>query len=519
MGCNELPSELIARILEYLDPPGLRVIRRVSRVWDKPARAILFHEITLKPTDASEAEIKDEITRVLKHRTHRYHLGRRHDPKVYSSYRRLAQDAQILSEERLRRLIRQVVVRSTPLSGVYSPLYAGDGSLSELLTGWGDREETYEIYYKALTQISKLRELDHVRVQFLPFCNNQIQSKVESIYHREKVLASVFLGLLRHAQSKEKPTEDVRKLTIEYLRNKPVPGLTSSEAFRIGMSGIEELNLLIAQSGYGHDDDGTDYWNSTLWSFMPHLTECWLMPVCQQLKSISLCFDTYWGPIPGFFDASNLNFPRLESLTLGLYVLAHDDALDWVLRSRSLRSLQLHLCPICAEICISKKSVDSWKLKTHGWRKVDSAQVLYLYEGTWSYFLDRISDELPTLAQLGLQFSSESMDKGRAIEGFLNVHNSTASLTGDAYVRFDQCRTLDNSDYWTKTDRFWLDAPGEAREAEETRSTDRKPPAMAENARVMDEDALERLLATVNERKVVKASVDHKLSLKALKTC
>ena len=72
-----------------------------------------------------------------------------------------------------------------------------------------------------------------------------------------------------------------------------------------------------------------------------------------------------WGLFPGYFDPSGIPFPKLETLALGYYTLAHDNDFDWVLAIKSLRKLILHNCMINSWIRIGSDNIVEWKVRTH----------------------------------------------------------------------------------------------------------------------------------------------------------
>jgi hypothetical protein len=109
-----------------------------------------------------------------------------------------------------------------------------------------------------------------------------------------------------------------------------------------------------------------------------------------------------WGPFPGYFDPSGISFPKLETLALGYYTLAHDDDLNWALAIKSLRKLILHNCMIASWIRIESENMAQWQVRTHDWTRMSDAGESAWYEdfaygGKWSQHLDRIAEDLPSL--------------------------------------------------------------------------------------------------------------------------
>jgi hypothetical protein len=137
-------------------------------------------------------------------------------------------------------------------------------------------------------------------------------------------------------------------------------------------------------------------------TFPAYLCSHWLEPISANLKALSLSHRTdKWGPFPGYFDPSGIPFPKLEVLTLGDYMLAHDNDFDWVLAIKSLRKLILKRCKIVSFLRIDHQNMIAWKVQTHDWNSIPGAGwcAFFTYAGNWSQCLDRIAGELPNLVE------------------------------------------------------------------------------------------------------------------------
>ena len=105
-----------------------------------------------------------------------------------------------------------------------------------------------------------------------------------------------------------------------------------------------------------------------LQTFPDHLCFAWLSPISKNLKALTIYHKTdNWGPFPGHFNPGGIPFPKLETLALGYYTLAHDNDLDWILAIKSLKNLIFHNCMIASWIRIDKDNIADWKLKKHNW--------------------------------------------------------------------------------------------------------------------------------------------------------
>jgi len=265
-------------------------------------------------------------------------------------------------------------------------------------------EEVGEGFEGALAAVSRFPNLDSVEIGFTPECVGQDQDHwqdvAEDISQREEMLTLIFRSIKDRAADEKNRT--IRKLTIINLQNCPIPGFTSSDLFRDVMGQLEELHISITQEYNEHGPDH-DYTKVELQDFPAYLCSDWLEPFSVNLKALSIYNRTdNWGPFPGYFDPSGISFPKLETLALGYYTLAHENDFDWVLAIKSLRKLILHNCMICSWIRIDSENMASWEVLTHDWTKMPEEDgggwsEDFAYGGKWSQYLDRIAGALPNL--------------------------------------------------------------------------------------------------------------------------
>jgi hypothetical protein len=271
-------------------------------------------------------------------------------------------------------------------------------------TGERDEEDDQDDFEGALAELSKFPNLDSLEIGFTPECMGRDaaywQEVRQDISERETSLVNIFQAIKdRAADEKNKP---IRKLTIINLQNCPIPEFTSSDLFRDVMSTLDELHISLIQERNEHGPDH-DYTTVELRTFPAYFCSHWLTPISANLKALSIYSRTdNWGPFPGYFDPSAISFPKLETLALGYYTLAHDNDFDWVLAIKSLRKLILHNCMINSWINIDSENMATWNVKTHDWTELsakdeDSWADDFAYAGKWSQHLDRIAGELPNL--------------------------------------------------------------------------------------------------------------------------
>jgi hypothetical protein len=313
--------------------------------------------------------------------------------------------------------------------------------------GLGSGRERYEVdkddedapsFSDALTGLSNFPNLESLEIGFTPECIGQDrgywQDVAEDIDERAEVLKHIFKAIKDRATNKKNRT--IRKLTIINLQNCPTPEFTSSELFRDVMGDLEELHISMTQE-YNEAGPDHDYTKIELQTFPAYFCSQWLKPISANLKALSIYSESSnWGPFPGYFDPSGISFPKLETLALGYYTLAHDNDLDWVLALKSLRRLILHNCMIASWIRIEPENMAEWKVRTHDWTKLDEDGygAEYAYGGKWSEFFDRIAEDLPNLVDFKFGYGDTYEEPRYGVTG---RHSCPVDVYERRYICFD----------------------------------------------------------------------------------
>ncbi|KAL1593064.1 hypothetical protein SLS59_009389 [Nothophoma quercina] len=168
------------------------------------------------------------------------------------------------------------------------------------------------------------------------------------------------------------------------------------------MTNLDELHIALTQESNSYGGS-LDYTHIGLRTFPAHFINHWLAPISSNLRALSIySLEDNWGPFPGLFNFSTVSFPRLESLSLGYYTLAHNDSIDWISSIKTLRKLMLHNAMIATWIRIEPGNDTEWDPPMHDWIPTmlghsEDNWPQWEYPGRWSMFLDRIADELPEL--------------------------------------------------------------------------------------------------------------------------
>jgi hypothetical protein len=301
-----------------------------------------------------------------------------------------------------------------------------------------------EDFEAALAKLLRFPNLDSVEIGFTPECLGERNDSwwehvVEDVPRRKKLLTLIFRAIKDRAANKE--NRPIRKLTITNLQNCPIPDFTSSDLFRDVMAQLDELHISLTQEYNEHGPDH-DYSRVELQTFPAYFVSDWLQPISGNLKALSIYSRSdNWGPFPGYFDASGLSFPRLETLALGYYTLAHDNDMDWILSIKSLKKLILHNCMIASWLRFDPEIMPEWNVRTHDWTPLsgeeDDDWPQFSYSGTWSMNLDRIASSLPNLTSFGFDQGSSHPWRDEGYYDIRNRDDCGVRIFPKRYVVFD----------------------------------------------------------------------------------
>ncbi|KAH6848701.1 hypothetical protein B0T12DRAFT_396089 [Alternaria alternata] len=372
-----LAPELVANVIKQVDnKKDLSHVRLACKALDDHAAKELFKEVYISP---SEGHIR--------------------------SWNTISQD------DVIRRMPRHAIIHTHP-----DIEDLGLGHTREPIEVDEDDEDAL-VFDDALAALSRFPNLDSLEIGFTPECMGRDadywQEVEEDVSDREERLTLIFQAIKDRAADDNNRT--IRKLTIINLQNCPIPEFTSSDLFRDVMAQLEELHITMVQEYNEHGPDH-DYTKVELQIFPAYFCSHWLKPVAANLKALSIySASDNWGPFPGYFDPSGISFPKLETLALGYYTLAHDDDLNWILAIKSLRRLIFHNCMIASWIRIDSDNMDQWKVRTQDWTRLSDPKDHdwdkdFAYGGRWSQFLDRIARDLTNLIDFRFGYGNSYED-------------------------------------------------------------------------------------------------------------
>lgn len=428
MELENIPTEVLSLILgqlpyineyETFDFADLRNARLVCRKWNTLASEHLFRTIPL--------------------------LHNPHD-KAFTSWN-AAVDSQTVKQ-----LARVAEIHSGPHHGRYTDMQE-DRDLDDW-DSW-DVDEWKE-FQQAISRLADLPNLNEVYVRFSCKCQGD-ESTAENMNWAwgdgDVEKPSTRLNTLRHVFRAMKAHKarygTIRTLSIENLANHPVPELVSSDDFHSFVKDITTLRLRVAEE---FNEEGPDHDLEFIErrTFEPFLQSQFLPLFADQLTSLHLGFNDFWGTVPGNFDGSGLHFPVLKHLHLYQFAISHNDHFDWVLRQTSLERLHLNRCVIVSYLAIYDEATQKWGVKTHDWRKCPPwafgfGRQVYGYDGTWEIFFDKIRTSLTHLVDFRM---ARWLDPP---EPFVNP-DPRSGLSAGRYVCFDMgtCGPWDEGDPYSK---------------------------------------------------------------------
>ena len=416
MELNSLPPEVLGLILGHLiapDDPGgapkklnfesICNARLVCRTWNNVASSHLFRDISLrKNPDAEEG---------------------------FTRWHEMVNNA----------VVRTAAKRVT----VHSVIDNAEGDEEDV---WDD-ECNANSFTLAVSRINQLPNVRTLQLSFFSKCrgvenNFYFEYEIEHIPTRLNTLRVVFRFLKERAADRENNLTPIRSLVLRNLQNAPLDEFYSSDLFKDVIKEMKQVHLLILEE---YDEPGPDYDLERIErrEFEPYLRKTILPCFSDQLTSLTLYFHECWGVCPGYFEGKGLYFPNLRTLSLGNYVIGHNDQFDWVLSHASLTSLRLDMCFIVSHMAFHGYCFKRWAVPTHDWTSLPPGSYgfvmdepyhprsVFTYDGTWEKVFDGIRTNLCSLTDFRFDCSK------RYDIQFCEPENLGTTLFPGRYITFD----------------------------------------------------------------------------------
>ncbi|KAF1954577.1 hypothetical protein CC80DRAFT_475821 [Byssothecium circinans] len=346
-------KELQLYIVQYLDIPALKALRLVCRTASAIAVVQLFHTITLRFTDGSATRLK-----------------------------------QILADDKLRPLVKKVILD-------------GERGRQEAQEEWEEEGVTRQefAWSLAIATIAGFPSLREIELQFDDERHSDWDRWLDDldarIKYREDYMKLTFTAL--------QSAKLVDSLTIFHLLDASCrcPG----PQFRDGEGKIanpDRLTLMIAITWDDAAPEANLEQAAVQECFNQGLENLWLKPTQLQLTHLTLYADIYWGIYP-FSDLRGLCFPKLQSLALGNFSIAHGWQIDWITsHGQTLEELILDDCPIVYAL-----QLGDYDARDNDWEE-DSIK---LVEMRWSNVFPLFQQRLKRLRHFGVGHGPWANDK------------------------------------------------------------------------------------------------------------
>ncbi|GLA35234.1 hypothetical protein AnigIFM63309_010637 [Aspergillus niger] len=358
-----LPSELLARIISFLDRSSLKAIRETSHLLSHFATPRLFDTLRLFPDEESY----EAVDRIINHAT-------------------------------LKKMVKKVYINTC----------------EDDYDDYDEEEVALTKEFKA--RIANLRGCPNVQSAVLRFDKHCSTGRVEwmrespeTIAFRTKTIRVFFKWLA----SFEEP---LRELGIRNMQDVNVGDEEISDNIREVLQNIRTLRLsIVTEHNDAAPEDDLDFPEPH--NFFAQLPSMWLKPSASSLEHLTLSCDNYFGFYPNL-ELSEVHFPHLKSLAFGNYCFVRDSQLEWILsHAATLTELSFDDCAILYDVCLAEEHLH-WgpfqKSEMETRRGLDGqVQVEYYcsYNKRWHDYFDSFRTKLPYLRQ----FLIGSNDWGKGV--------------------------------------------------------------------------------------------------------
>lgn len=308
-------------------------------------------------------------------------------------------------------------------------------------------------FHNCISRIPSFPSLQDVSLKFTSrVCNPARKTPFynyrgsEDVHLRTQVLRRLFTAL-------DKPHLNISTLSIENLQDYS-PHVYDQQAFQNVRAKLTSLHLKIAMESSDHGPDRDIDIPEKHTFYNRELNEHWLSPMQNQLTHLTLYGDDFWGVYPRW-DPRGLHFPKLKSLSLGNWSIAHQWQIEWILsHGHTLEELYLDDCPI----------IHALRFKPHQHAKLEWAEGEveirddrwadgHIYPSLrWSSVLPLFTSRLKKLKRFGMGHGPWENHYGEWNRAFAQRYELPARLEVGRYGIFD-CGTLPT--HWIIDDKMY----------------------------------------------------------------
>ncbi|OJJ30775.1 hypothetical protein ASPWEDRAFT_117384 [Aspergillus wentii DTO 134E9] len=371
-----LPTELLSRIVAYVDWESLHPLRLTCQTLSHIAVNQLFKTVELYPDQDSCNRFTSILRCNLKNRT------------------------------------KRIILHSIEADAVT------DGEEAQLPG-----------YYTALIpRLDEFPNLHSLTVHFDKYCcvpdENGYVNCSQTWNFRSDVMKRLF------ASTASLPRLN-QELAIRHMQTINVKDVKTLQSMDKTLRGLRSLRLGIISEYDNTNPEITDRLPEPH-DFFDEIPPLWLKPTMSTLQHLTLYYQHCFGFYPKL-DLRGVHFPHLKTLALGNYTFIHDTQLDWILsHGHSLCELYLDECAIVfAARMTEPETVQHCYL--------DSTQITRLsneyhatYSARWHDYFSAFQSELPHLRHISMGRSDWWLGMPFEMEGEIGM-----GLLMDRYMMFD----------------------------------------------------------------------------------
>lgn len=407
-----LPIELLARIISFLDRPTLKQLRCSCFLFSELARNALFRVLRIFPGDESRSRSRSIIeTESLRKQVRIVYLNTCERDLVGAKKKKFLKKIWAMCS------FSNVLPSDSFQDSDYES--EGEEDVNKIYGSnqYYDKKAHYDLPLKLAPSVAwqvpcltQLPQLQYVAVRFQLRCSTFDQPQWERF--RSEYLKMFWL-ILRSLPMRP------RSLAFQNIQNVNPEDPRVVATMQQALEGLQALRLNIVSEHLRISPEND--WEVSfiprrehMYSmaaeqlqlpkphiFFPQLPSMWLRPTMSTLEHLTLYSDHYFGYYAKV-DLASVHFPRLKTLALGGYTFFHDTQLDWIVsHGPTLRELYLDQCPMLYAIghCDGEEW-DNYHPIVQKWEKTGFREgffLRYLYPTRWHDYFATFQTKLPHL--------------------------------------------------------------------------------------------------------------------------
>ncbi|KAF2171633.1 hypothetical protein M409DRAFT_17869 [Zasmidium cellare ATCC 36951] len=367
-----------------------------------------------------------------------------------------------------RELSRQVTSIAFHTSLSPGSSYGDEDEYAGLIRGQKGGRRHIDVFYEALSNLSKFEKLKHISINFAERCiagGDWINEAPEDITVRSRVLRAL-------TEDTEYP-EKLHSLSIRNLQDLLPDVIAESGGWKKLLGKLDSLGLWITNEGDEAAPESNMEYKELHEFYRTELKRKILVPVREQLKELKLYSnEVYWGHYPHFdLQDPDMHFPKLETLAIGKLAFVHDWQVDWILsHGATLKGLIIDDCPILIAGREFQKMDNAYSRRANS-ISTDDDQVCWTNPVRWHTLFRRFKYGLPHLRHFAIRTTAShwvERPDSQDVDSFRDTFALENNLQVSRYCLFDAgigpSQVVDIS-YPQKYEKDWDTYPGAERMA------------------------------------------------------